>query len=202
MGIGEGVLAVGLTAAAYAVGSIPFGVWIARCWTGIDIRRHGSGNIGATNVGRQAGRVPGVLTLIADTAKGALPTAGAAVLQPGEPAFICLVALAAFFGHLYPLYSRFRGGGKGVATAAGAMLAISPASAGTALLVFVMAACWSDRVSVGSIGAAGVLPLLVWEATHSGVYCAGSGILAVSIVLRHRGNIRRLIEGTEPRIGR
>lgn len=194
-------LMAGLPMAAYAVGSIPWGAWIARIWSGVDVRRSGSGNIGATNVARLAGAGPGALTLLADTAKGAVPTAIARALYPGEPAFVCLVALAAFLGHLYPIYSRFRGGGKGVATAAGGFFAITPGGAAAAFLVFLLVACWSDRVSAGSLCAAAALPVIVWNATHREVDCAAAAVVAVFVIWRHRKNIARLIDGSEPRMG-
>lgn len=193
-------VAIGLLPlAGFAIGGIPSGLWVVRWRTGTDIRRQGSGNIGATNVRRVAGLLPGLLTLAADAAKGAVPVGCARMLLPGQDAYTALVALAVFTGHLYPLYSRFKGGGKGVATAAGALLVMSPAGWVVTLLVFVLSICVSGRVSVASLSAAAVLPLALWRATGSATYGLAGVAMAVFIWWRHRTNIRRLLDGTEPR---
>ncbi|MGD9015872.1 MAG: glycerol-3-phosphate 1-O-acyltransferase PlsY [Desulfobacterales bacterium] len=183
---------------AYAAGSIPWGLWIARLACGADIRRLGSGNIGATNVRRIAGTVPGILTLAADGLKGAVPVWIAAVLVPEVSAYTAFVGLSVFLGHLYPVFSRFRGGGKGVATAGGVVLALSPAALLTALLSFVWVVCLSSRVSVASLAASTCLPLFLWEATGSMSHTVMASVMALLIWWRHRQNLRRLIEGTEP----
>lgn len=191
---------------AYLLGSIPFGLVLTRLFTGIDIRKAGSGNIGATNVRRTAGTFLGVLTLLGDVAKGAVPVGIGMSLLPeggtGRELYLAVVALAAFAGHLYPVYLRFRGGGKGVATWAGAVVAFSPLSAAVALLVFVMVVCFTGRVSVGSMTASLALPATVWEATGSAAMTAAAAAAAVLILLRHRQNIVRLLAGKEPSIFR
>ena len=120
-----------LTVSAYFLGSIPFGLVLTRLFTSIDIRKTGSGNIGATNVRRMAGNLLGVLTLIGDVLKGALPVFLATALVRGEAGnipemIIAFVATGAFIGHLFPVYLKFKTGGKGVATAFGCFLVISP----------------------------------------------------------------------------
>jgi glycerol-3-phosphate acyltransferase PlsY len=178
---------------------------LTRRFTDIDIRRHGSGNIGATNVRRLAGNRLGLATLAADLLKGALPVCGVAVLfnQAGKSApaaALALVALAAFAGHLYPVYTRFKGGGKGIATAAGGLLAMAPAAFAVCLAVFCLVLGASRRVSVGSLAAAGVMPVaLVW-ATGSVWALVAILLMTVLIFVRHKDNLRRIRDGTEPRL--
>lgn len=198
---------LGLPVLAYALGSIPFGLLMARLWGFGDIRRHGSGNIGASNVRRTAGSLPGALTLLGDVLKGSVPVWLAAAVWPGplSPAgqfFLGLVAVCAFAGHLYPLYLGGRTGGKGVATALGALLALSPLSLALVLLVFVMIACWANRVSAASLAAAAAMPLVVWQTTASGPLTGWVMLMTLGIVVRHRANLRRLFTGDEPPIWR
>lgn len=193
---------IGLPLAAYLLGSIPFGLVLTRLFTSVDIRRQGSGNIGATNVRRLAGTPLGLLTLAGDVLKGAVPVHLAAQVDGLEPTaracFVSTVALAAFAGHLLPLYLRLKGGGKGVATAAGCFLAISPVSVLAALIAFLVIAGWSGRVSAGSLAAAAVLPAAVGWHLRSPVFFACALVMAALIALRHRENIRRLLNGSEP----
>ncbi len=187
---------------AYVLGSIPWGIVLTRLFTSVDIRREGSGNIGATNVGRIAGPTLGVLTLIGDMLKGAIPVWIAVVLTTpnslwGE-IYISVVSLAAFSGHLYPVYMRFKKGGKGVATAAGCFAVISPMAFVVVTLVFIMFVCWLNIVAVASLAAAAVLPVAVWQATGSGVLTGCAVVTAIAIYFRHMDNIKRLFEGTEP----
>ena len=187
---------------AYVLGSIPWGIVLTRLFTSVDIRREGSGNIGATNVGRIAGPTFGVLTLIGDMLKGAIPVWIALVLTTpnslwGE-IYISVVSLAAFSGHLYPVYMRFKKGGKGVATAAGCFAVISPMAFVVVTLVFIMFVCWLNIVAVASLAAAAVLPVAVWQATGSGVLTGCAVVTAIAIYFRHMDNIKRLFEGTEP----
>ena len=189
---------------AYLLGSIPFGLVLTRLFTDIDIRKAGSGNIGSTNVRRLAGTPLGVLTLIGDVAKGAVPVALAQTLPPpsllSRDVFLSLVVLAAFCGHLFPAYTGMKNGGKGVATAAGCLAVISPVAVLAALAVFLLAALAGNRVSVGSLAAAVTLPPALWWTTSSVAFTACALVLAVGIFIRHRANIRRLIDGTEPTI--
>ena len=195
----------GLFLLAYLLGSIPFGLVLSALFSKQDIRRKGSGNIGATNVLRVAGARLGLMTLFLDVFKGALPLFMAIQLveSPNSPwgqVYLSLVALSAFTGHLYPLYLGLRGGGKGVATAWGCFLIISPASALIALLVFVMMACVSNRASIASLSSAGVLPMVIWLATHSVVLTICAATITVLITCRHKDNIIRLAHGTESTI--
>jgi len=188
---------------AYLAGSIPFGLLVVRAFTGKDIRRGGSGNTGATNARRAAGNLAGALTLAGDMAKGALPVAVvlsndglAGLLGGGFPA---LVALAAFIGHVYPVYLTFRGG-KGVATAAGGLAPLAPGVVFSALVVFVAVLAWGRRVSLGSLAAALSLPIGAFLSGTPWLTTLVMAAMCFLIWLRHRQNIRRLLDGTEPRI--
>lgn len=189
---------------AYMLGSIPWGIVLTRLFTSVDIRREGSGNIGATNVGRIAGPTLGVLTLIGDMLKGAIPVWIAGVLTTpnslwGE-IYISVVSLAAFSGHLYPVYMGFKKGGKGVATAAGCFAVISPVAFVVVTLVFVLFVCWLNMVAVASLAAAAILPVAIWQSTGSGVLTGCAAVTAIIIYFRHKDNIKRVFKGTEPKI--
>ncbi len=198
-------MAIILPLGAYALGSIPFGLLATRGFLRSDIRKQGSGNIGATNVRRTAGNLPALLTLTGDVFKGALPIWLAQALVPAGPsgwidAYWSLIAFCALGGHLYPLYLKGRGGGKGVATTAGVLLALSPAALAVALLVFVAAVCGANRASVASLLATGALPLIVWKTTQSPVFCGWAIVTFALIALRHRHNLVRLVRGGEPKV--
>jgi len=195
---------IALPVFAYLLGSIPWGLVLTQMFTSVDIRQHGSGNIGATNVRRAAGSTLGALTLAGDALKGTFPVWLALTMTGrghvwGE-IYISVVAFSAFAGHLYPVFLKFKNGGKGIATAAGCFLVISPVACMVATLVFIMFVCWWDRVSVGSLAAAATLPVAVWEASHSGVFTACAAATALFIFIRHRDNIKRLWSGAEPTI--
>jgi len=195
---------IGLVLLAYLSGAIPFGLVLTKFFTTIDIRKQGSGNIGATNVRRMAGNFLGALTLGGDILKGALPVYLALCMLPealpGREVYTALVALAAFGGHLYPVYLGFKDGGKGVATATGCFLVLSPWAALVALLVFTLGLCWYNRVSVASLAAAAVLPLAVWKASGTPSTTACAAVIAAMIVYRHSDNIKRLLSGQEPEL--
>ena len=188
---------------AYLLGSIPWGVVLTRIFASVDIRRQGSGNIGATNVSRVAGSTLGLLTCAGDVLKGAAPVYPALILaaenQCNGDLLPAVVALGAFFGHLFPLFLKFKDGGKGVATCAGCILVLSPPACLSALLTFIAVLFVSKRVSAGSLAAAAVLPGAVWLTTASLHFTAGAVVMAIFIFIRHTENIRRLISGTEPR---
>ncbi|HEU4340140.1 MAG TPA: glycerol-3-phosphate 1-O-acyltransferase PlsY [Candidatus Binatia bacterium] len=187
---------VALIIAAYLLGSVPSGYLVARL-AGVDIRNEGSGNLGATNVARVIGKRQGILTLIADTAKGWLPVFVA--LQLGiAPSVAALGGVAAFLGHLYPVFLRFRGG-KGVATAFGVLLAVAPLATLVLILIFAVVVLSSRFVSLGSVAAAAAAPIIAFGLSYSPVVVAMSGFLALLIILRHRTNIQRLRGGTEPK---
>jgi len=187
---------------AYLIGSIPFGLILVKLFKSTDIREIGSGNIGATNVRRAAGWGLGFFTLVCDVLKGAVPVYISAYLAGSEMAcndiWVSLTALAAFFGHLFPVYLKFKTGGKGVATAAGCFAVLSPPALAIALLVFTIAVSLSRRVSLGSLAAAAVLPAGVMWAQRSMVLTGCALIISALVLYRHRDNISRLLSGTEP----
>ncbi len=194
-----------LTVLAYFLGSIPFGLVLTRWFTSVDIRNAGSGNIGATNVRRMAGNLLGFLTLLGDVLKGALPVFMVMVLFWGEPrepvqVITVCVAIAAFAGHLFPVYLGFKTGGKGVATALGGWLVISPLAVLGFLVFFAGAVKITRRVSAGSLVATALLVPAVWFTTASVVFLAGSLVMAGFIFIRHWDNIKRLVSGSEPSI--
>ena len=181
---------------AYLLGSIPSG-YIVGTLAGVDVRNAGSGNIGATNVARILGKGLGVLTLLADAAKGYVPVFIA--LRMGlNPTAVALVAIAAFLGHLYPVFLRFQGG-KGVATAFGALLGIAPVATLILVGVFAAVVICSRRISLGSIAAALAAPIALWTISAPAAFIAMSTILGAMVIVRHRDNIKRLLAGTEPR---
>jgi glycerol-3-phosphate acyltransferase PlsY len=195
------LLIYGLLAGAYLLGSIPWGVLLTRAFGAADPRRHGSGNIGATNVARVGGLGLGLATLSADMLKGLTPVWLCMAWAPDSATpeiFPVAAALLAFFGHLFPIYSGFRGGGKGVATAFGGFAPIAPTAVLAAVGAFAIGSLISRRVSVGSLAAALALPFAVPAATHSWEASAGAALASVFIFIRHAGNIRRLIAGSEP----
>jgi glycerol-3-phosphate acyltransferase PlsY len=191
----------GLPLAAYLLGSIPWGLVLTRLSGSADIRRHGSGNIGATNVARVAGPLLGLATLGGDVFKGWLPVTLAFHLDvpPAAAApYAVALALLAVLGHMFPVYTRWRGGGKGVATAAGGFFALAPLAVLIAVGVFGLVMTLTRRVSAGSLAAVAALPIAVFGITGSAVYGIGAAMAAVLIFVRHADNIRRLRAGTEP----
>ena len=191
----------GLLLLAYLLGSIPWGLILSRIFARDDIRQKGSGNIGATNVARETGVIPGLLTLAGDILKGVVPVYLALLaFGPADGSgdvYLSAVALAAFSGHLFPIYLRFRDGGKGVATAAGCFAVISPAAVLAAGGVFIAMLLVARRVSVGSLSAAATLPVAVWIAAGSAIMTGAAGIVALFIFIRHGGNLKRLLAGKE-----
>ena len=185
-----------IVAVAYLLGSIPTAYLMGWTLRGIDIRTVGSGNVGATNVFRTIGKVAGISTLLIDIAKGLLAVELALIYRGGD--FWPLVAgVAAVAGHSWSLWVNFRGG-KGVATSAGVFLALLPGPMGIALLVFAVAFGVSRRVSVGSILAAGALPLAAYFLGSPPARVILAVILSVVVIVRHMPNIRRLLRGEEP----
>lgn len=183
---------------AYLVGSFPTGVVLASYFTEIDIRGHGSGNIGATNVFRLTGRLLGALTLVGDALKGALMVIMAEHLF-GDDAVtqVTLVALAAFLGHCYSIYLNFKGG-KGVATAAGICLVVAPLAGILAASLWVVTVLRWKRSSVGALVGAVALPIFVEALPWYRAWIWLSLALVGVVVWRHKENIDRLVEGKEP----
>ena len=188
-----------LVAAAYLLGAIPFGLLIARLQKGIDIRDHGSGNIGTSNVLRTSGKRAALLTLGGDLMKGYLPVLAGSLLGVPQP-WVVLAGGAAVVGHNWPIYIHFRGG-KGVATSFGAALGIMPAAAGLTLLVYLLVAAISRYTSLAALVGSASLLLWVHLLRASRPQVLFSVFAALLIYLRHRENIQRLILGTERKIG-
>ncbi len=185
---------------AYLLGSIPFGLLLVRWRKGVDVRSKGSGNIGATNVARTAGRVLGIVTLLLDVGKGAAAVWVAERLSSGDPVTMAAATFAVLCGHMFPVWLKFQGG-KAVASALGAFLVLTPWAMLATVLVF-LPLIWKTRiVSLSSIVAAAVLPLGVWMLTHSGLYLLVAIASAALIIYKHKGNIARLRAGTENRLG-
>ena len=189
---------------AYLLGAIPFGFLIVRLAQGRDIREMGSGNIGATNVLRSGKKWQGVLTLLLDGGKGYLAVKVAGwLLGPDAWAWMTLAALLAVFGHIYTVFLRFKGG-KGVATGAGAYLALTPLGTATTLVLFALVVLTTRYVSLGSMLATGLFPLwaYLWgEGAGHMVVIWGAIPGALLIISRHGDNIRRLLKGEERKIG-
>jgi glycerol-3-phosphate acyltransferase PlsY len=189
---------------AYLIGSIPFSYLVAK-WRGIDVRTVGSGNVGATNVMRSAGTVPGLIAFALDAAKGAIAVMLAQRLaraHPGPmmPHVPAAAALLAMLGHIFPVWLRFRGG-KGVATGAGAFVPLAPVAAGLAVLVFAIATLATRYVSLGSILGAATLAVLTFVTQPDpGVAWTGAACSAL-IIVKHKDNIGRLRRGEERRLG-
>ena len=189
----------GLLAAAYLVGTIPFGVVAARLVSDVDLRRAGSGNIGATNVLRVVGKGAAVLTLVGDIGKGALAV-GVARWAGASAGVVAGVALAAVLGHVFPVWTRLHGG-KGVATTLGVVLAAMPAVGVSLLGIWLVVAGITRYSSLAALVATGMMAPLAWRLDGRPAMLWLAGGLLVLIVARHRENIRRLVAGTEGKIG-
>jgi glycerol-3-phosphate acyltransferase PlsY len=186
--------------AAYLLGAVPFGLLFAKFLGGVDVRGVGSGNIGATNVLRAAGKQAAILTLLADGMKGFLPVFFTSRLFP-DSAIPFLAGAAAIVGHCYPVYLRFQGG-KGVATGFGVVLGASPWTGLACLLTWVGTAAIWRYSSLAALTAFSLYPIATF-ALRNGDRPQGmlSLFLFGLIYYRHRGNIKRLLAGTEPKIG-
>ncbi len=183
---------------SYLVGAIPFGLLLSR-GTGVDIRKQGSGNIGATNVARLLGRKLGILTLLLDVLKGFVPIWLAGrflVADPHHNLVVALCGAATVLGHMFPVYLGFRGG-KGVATGLGVFLYLEPLAVLYSLLVFVTAVVLSGFVSLGSLLAALSFPLWLYLLGTPAWTLWLAGFVVIMIWIKHHENIRRLLNGTE-----
>lgn len=196
--------ALGLLIAAYLLGSVPFAVVLSRLFGLQDPRTYGSGNPGATNVLRSGNKVAAALTLIGDAAKGWLAV-WITIRLDATPILVAGVAIAVFLGHLFPIFLKFKGG-KGVATAFGVMIAIEPVMALATMATWIIMAVFFRFSSLAALTCAVFAPfyyffggMLVWHA-HPPVGVALI-VIAFFLMYRHKANILRLIEGTEPRIG-
>jgi glycerol-3-phosphate acyltransferase PlsY len=189
-----------LVAAAYVVGSLPSALLVVLVVTGKDVRREGSGNVGAANATRLGGLAVGTLVTLMDVAKGALPVWAMSVLNPASW-WLAAAMVAAVLGHCFPVWLKFRGG-KGVASAFGAFLVLSPRAALAAVALWVIVVVIGRRVSLASMTAAAAFPvLLVVVDDPSPVILAAVSAVSILIIVLHRSNIRRLIDGSEPKIG-
>jgi acyl phosphate:glycerol-3-phosphate acyltransferase len=197
-----------IAAASYLLGSIPFGYLLVRIFRGEDVRQSGSGNIGATNVSRKSPLL-GILTLLLDALKGT----GAVVLSyvladhlvAGPPMLeqVTLGALFAVLGHMFPVWLKFRGG-KGVATGLGAFALIAPKALLVAAGIFLTVVVISRYVSLGSIVAVAIFPFMAWRIGQFYASPATLGMISLAcllIIVKHHQNIRRLLSGTESRMG-
>ena len=189
--------------AAYLLGSLPSGYLICRWVAKIDIRTVGSKNMGATNVARSLGWSWGLLVLAMDMAKGALPVVVAqGVWSAGMPRnllIVALVALASFFGHLFSAFLHFNGG-KGVATAFGISLVLIPKAALASFVIFFVVTLIWRYVSLGSLTALLTMPAWAALTAYNSVYVGLTSVFALSIIIRHRSNIRALLQGKERRV--
>jgi len=187
---------------SYLLGSIPFGYLLVRVFRRQDIRRTGSGNIGATNVSRTSPAL-GIFTLLLDAAKGLAAVAITRFLFPGQTALLGLAALLAIVGHMFPVWLKFRGG-KGVATGLGAFAVIVPKTILVMIGIFIALFLAFRYVSLASILTVALFPLLAWlmHPHNSLQMMAAVATSSVLIVVKHRENLRRLLNGTEPRFQR
>lgn len=185
-------------AIAYLIGSIPFALLLAKL-AGADLRRIGSGNLGAANVMRASGVRAGVLVALLDMAKGAAGVIIAERLSAG-PTGTALAGFAAVAGHIYPVWMRFRGG-KGVATACGVFSLLTPAAVPPALAIFLATVTLTKYVSAGSVLATLAVPPLAYALGSPAPSVAAAVAVATLIVFRHRSNLGRLRDGTERRLG-
>ena len=199
------IVVIALLVAAYLIGSVPFAVVVSKVFGLQDPRSYGSGNPGATNVLRSGNKAAAALTLIGDAAKGWLAVWFVLHID-ASPLVVALVALAVFLGHLYPVFLGFKGG-KGVATALGVLLAIQPWLGVATALTWLVIAVFLRYSSLAAIAAAVFAPCyyllggaLVWQAERP--IAVAITAIALTLVYRHRANIGRLLNGTEPRIGK
>ena len=187
---------------AYLIGSIPTGYWLVKALKGIDVRTVGSGNIGATNTIRAAGKGIGAAVFVIDLLKGAAAVwlITPVVLGNADGAERLLCGLAAVVGHCFPLFLGFRGG-KGVATSIGVLLAASPVATFIFILTWGLCAAIFRYVSLASISAALTIPFFLLFGGRPGLEIAAGSLLALLITVRHRANLERLMRGQEPKIG-
>lgn len=184
---------------SYLLGSIPFGLLAGKLWAKVDVREHGSGNIGMTNVLRTAGVFCAIITLIGDAGKGVV-----AVLMArhfiSDPTFALIAGILAVIGHNWPIYLRFKGG-KGVATVAGVLVAFHPMVAAVLLVIWLLVLLISRYISLASIVVAFCLPIVLFIFRAGWLEVLLATIVAAFTIYRHRSNIERLRQGTEFRFG-
>jgi glycerol-3-phosphate acyltransferase PlsY len=188
-----------LVAIAYLLGATPSALLVVWLTTGKDVRREGSGNVGAANATRTGGIVAGAVVTIMDVLKGVVPVWAMLYLNPASP-WVAATMIAAVVGHCYPVWLKFHGG-KGVATAFGAFAVLNWVAAAVALAIWLIVLVVARRVSVASLAATAAFPILLAVIDHPSPILLGAvSAVSVLIIFRHRSNIRRLIDGTEPKI--
>lgn len=192
-------LKIGVFVLAYLMGSIPTAFWYAKYFHGIDIRQHGSGNVGATNSLRVLGKKAGIIVLIFDLLKGLIPVLLSRYLGFSEEETF-LVGIVSILGHIWSVFANFKGG-KGIATSLGVILAVSPAGAGVSVLVFVAVVYFTKYVSLGSLlaGLTFVLYYLLFNSSQT-LMSLIAFLLFVLLVYTHRENIKKLLKGTENKL--
>ncbi|MCL4475799.1 MAG: glycerol-3-phosphate 1-O-acyltransferase PlsY [Nitrospirae bacterium] len=184
---------------SFLMGSIPCGVLVARA-KGIDLKKVGSGNIGATNVLRTTGKWPALLTLAGDILKGVIPVAVGRYLL-NDLTMEGIIGLSAVLGHNFSVFLRLRGG-KGVATSIGVLLVFSPKAALVTVVIWLAVIFFTRYSSLGAIVSFGALPLTVYAVDYARERLTISLMMSALLMLRHADNIKRLIQGTEPKIGK
>jgi acyl phosphate:glycerol-3-phosphate acyltransferase len=188
---------------AYLLGSIPFGLLLAKIFGVSNLRGQGSGNIGATNVSRVVGPAAGILTLLLDAAKGAAAVWLAGRVCNHSATAMMLAGIIALLGHCYPIWLKFKGG-KGIATALGVFAALSPLAALSAFTLFLLVAAFWRYISLASLTAAAAMPLLIyflWAPGHAPplVITIGTLFCSALVFFKHDTNLQRLVDGTEPK---
>ena len=185
---------------AYLIGAIPFGVVIGKLFYHVDVRRHGSGNVGTTNVFRVLGKKAGVAVLICDMLKGFIPAVTAAyLLREANPWLVIFIAAAPVVGHMYSVFLKGRGG-KGVATGAGVVLALVPLAFAIIFTVWLLLIVITRYVSIASLVATALVPVFVFGLGDPLPYKIAAVLVMVIIFWAHRGNIQRLFQGNENRV--
>jgi glycerol-3-phosphate acyltransferase PlsY len=185
---------------AYVIGSIPFGVVVGKLFYHVDVREHGSGNVGTTNVFRVLGKKAGVAVLVCDMLKGYIPAFIAAYfLRATNPWLVIFIAAAPVVGHMYSVFLKGRGG-KGVATGAGVVIALIPLAGGIIAVVWISLILITRYVSLASLVATLLVPVFVFALGDPLPYLIAAVLVTVGIFWAHRGNIRRLLDGTENRV--
>ena len=184
---------------AYLIGSVPFALLLARRWGAADLRTFGSGNLGAANVLRASGIRAGVIVAVLDVAKGAASVALAMRMSNG-PIAPAAAGFAAVVGHIYPVWLKFKGG-KGVATACGVFSVLTPLAVPPSLVVFLIVVWLTKYISLGSILATIALPSIAYATGAPAAILIAAWSTAALILFRHRGNVVRIVGGTERRIG-